>query len=85
MVLSFQSSVLEDTGCPVIRPIPSVYHFFTPNAYLCTEINAHDIVMVLARLKKDGTPQLFKPWLFSSQPCESFFKACLSFTPVVST
>jgi hypothetical protein len=41
--------------------------------------------MLIVRLGKDNTPQLFKPWLFSSQPCESYFKACRSFSPVGST
>ena len=60
-------------------------HFLTLNAYLCAEINAHGVVMLLVRLSKDGTPNLFKPWLMSSQPCESYFKCARSFTPVGST
>jgi hypothetical protein len=39
--------------------------------------------MLITKLR--DTPQLFKPWLFSSQPCQSYFKACRSFTPVGST
>ncbi|EFX80144.1 hypothetical protein DAPPUDRAFT_304196 [Daphnia pulex] len=44
-----------------------------------------DCTYPLVRLGKDNTPQLFKPWLFSSQPYESYFKACRSFSPVGST
>ena len=60
-------------------------HFVTPNTYLCAEINAHSLVMLLVRLLKDGTPNLLKTYLKTSQPCESYFKATRSFTPVGST
>ena len=36
-------------------------------------------------LSKDGTPNLFKPWLMSSQPCVPYFKCACSFTSVGST
>jgi hypothetical protein len=67
-----------------IAPLyPLGNHFITLNAYLCAEINALALVMLITKLR--DTPQLFKPWLFSSQPCESYFKACRSFTSVGST
>ncbi|KAK4012167.1 hypothetical protein OUZ56_021266 [Daphnia magna] len=68
-------------SCDNVYPLGN--HFITLNAYLCVEINAHALVMLITKLR--DTPQLFKPWLFSSQPCESYFKACRSFTPVGST
>ena len=39
----------------------------------------------LAIISKDGTPNLFKPWLMSSQPCVSYFKCACSFTSLSST
>jgi hypothetical protein len=68
-------------SCDNVYPLGN--HFIILNAYLCVEINAHALVMLITKLR--DTPQLFKPWLFSSQPCESYFKACHSFTPVGST
>ena len=53
---------------------------------MCSKINAHGVVMLLVRLSEDGTPNLFKPWLMSSQPCVPYFKcAWCSFTSVGST
>ncbi|KAK4013585.1 hypothetical protein OUZ56_026138 [Daphnia magna] len=66
-------------SCDDVYPLTK--HFITLNAYLCIEINAHSLVI----LQESGTPELFMPWLFSSQPCESYFKAARSFTPVGSS
>jgi hypothetical protein len=64
---------------------PLAKHFISLNAYLCAEINAHSLVLMILRLREDGTPDLFLTWLFSSQPCESFFKFIRATSPVGST
>ena len=71
-------------SCDNVYPLSN--HFITPNAYLCIELNGHALVILIVKLSRDGTPQLFKPWLCGSQSCESFFKIARSMTPVgVST
>ena len=64
---------------------PLAKHFITLNAYLCAEINAHACIMLITTLREDGTPELFKPWLYGSQQCETFFKAVRSCTTYGST
>lgn len=60
-------------------------NFITSNTYSCMELNAHSMVNILLFLKETNQPNLFKPWLYSSQPCESFFRQIRSFTPCYST
>lgn len=43
------------------------------------------MVLIMLRLSLDSRQQLFQPWLYSSQPCESYFRAARSFTPVGCT
>lgn len=49
-------------------------NFISENAYYSIEINAHNIVKILQILKYQKRPDLFKPVLFSSQPCEEIFR-----------
>ncbi len=59
-------------------------NFITLNSYLCAEINAHAMILILHQLQ--GQPaHLFMTWLFSSQSCESFFRASRSSSPVSSS
>ena len=60
-------------------------NFISLNSYLCAEINAHSLILMILRLRRDGTPHLLLTWLYSSQPCEAFFKAIRSMSPVAST
>lgn len=60
-------------------------HFFTSNAYQCLELNAHSLVLTELRLQESQMTELFLPWCFGSQQCESYYKALRLFTPVVST
>lgn len=60
-------------------------NFVSLNSYLCCEINAHAIILVIKFLKEKKKPELFLPWYFGSQACESYFKTARSFTPVEST
>jgi hypothetical protein len=60
-------------------------NFISMNSYLGAEINAHSLILIILRLRKDGTPHLLLTWLYSSQPCESFFKSIRSMSPVASS
>ncbi len=58
-------------------------NFVTLNSYLCLEINAHSLILLILRLQ--DRPQFFKPWLFSSQCCESYFRFLRSASSSSST
>lgn len=58
-------------------------NFITINAYLCIEINAHSLILLA--LKCSAEPQLFVPWLTSSQPCEKTFRSLRSLSSTFST
>lgn len=49
-------------------------NWLTSNTYICIELNAHAILLTLEQCRKDNCPELFLPWLFSSQPCKKFFQ-----------
>lgn len=53
-------------------------NFITNNAYVCLEINAHALIELIVKLRTMGQPNLFKPWLYSSQPCENTFRTLRS-------
>ena len=59
------------------KTYPLAKHFFTADAYQSLELNAHAHKLKLT--------ELFLPWSFGSQQCESYFKALRSFTPMGST
>ncbi|KAK3917225.1 Protein FAM218A [Frankliniella fusca] len=63
-------------------------NFLTSNTYLCIEINAHAL-LILVRYYRDhsGEPDVgeFCPWLWSSQGCESLFRAVRSMTTTFCT
>ncbi|XP_043289665.1 uncharacterized protein [Venturia canescens] len=65
-------------------------NFLSLNTYLCMEMNAHGLVNSIMKLKKiTSSPQtpseMFLPWQFSSQPCESFFRLLRSMSTTYST
>lgn len=60
-------------------------NFWTQYCYICIELNAHSLVLLLLHMKKNDMSKLFKPDLFSSQPCESLFRTVRSFTSTYST
>lgn len=60
-------------------------NFLTSNCYSCMELNAHSLVSILLYLRATKQPHLFLPWLFSSQPCESFFRQIRSLSSCYST
>ncbi|KAK4045387.1 hypothetical protein OUZ56_032994 [Daphnia magna] len=58
-------------------------NFMTLNVYLCVEFNAHALVLMILALQ--DKPESFKPWLCTSQPCESYFRGGRSCTANYST
>lgn len=58
-------------------------HFITENAYICIEINAHSLLnLIINNYEKS---KMLKFHLFTSQPCESFFRTMRSQTSTHST
>lgn len=49
-------------------------NFITDNAYTCIEINAHNLIQAIIKLRSNGQENLFLPHLFASQPCEHIFR-----------
>lgn len=60
-------------------------NFLTFYCYTCLEQNAHSLIMVLLYLHRENRPDLFLPFLFSSQPCEEFYRKIRSMSPTYST
>lgn len=48
--------------------------FLSANSYVCIELNAHSLLLFLIKCREMEMPQLFLPYLASSQDCESFFR-----------
>lgn len=60
-------------------------NFLTSYCYICIELNAHSLILILLYLRKVNKPHLFMPLVYSSQPCESFYRQIRSFTSTYST
>lgn len=60
-------------------------NFMSNLCYLCFEYNAHSLVSILLYLKKNNLTHLFLPHMYSSQPCESFYRQIRSLSSVSST
>lgn len=60
-------------------------NFLSSNCYSCLELNAHELINCLLYLKKVNKPEWFKPYLFSSQPCENIFRQLRSLSTDYST
>lgn len=60
-------------------------NFLSQNCYICIELNAHSMLLMILYLKRNNMSNLFLPFLFNSQPCESFFRKIRSFTSTYST
>lgn len=61
------------------------HDFVSSNVYLCVEINANSLVMILIRLKRENKAHLLLPWLFGNQSAENFFRLLRSLSPMEST
>ena len=55
------------------------------NAYESIEINAHSLLIAILKCIELDSFQTFLPWMYSSQPCESFFRALRSMRTTYST
>lgn len=60
-------------------------NFLTQYTYICIELNAHSLVLLIDYLRENKQTHLFMPELFSSQPCEAFFRKIRSYTSTYST
>lgn len=49
-------------------------NFISDNAYTCLEINAHNLIQIILKLRNNEQDSLFLPHLFASQPCEHIFR-----------
>lgn len=68
---------------------PTVYclqdNFITMNANECIELNGHALVQLVMKFRNENKSDLFIPFLFSSQPCESTFRQFRSMTSIYWT
>lgn len=60
-------------------------YFITPNAYLCVELNAHSLILLIISLRESKNDSCFLPWLLGSQSCEKAFRTVRSMSSVFST
>lgn len=60
-------------------------NFLSTNCYSCVELNAHSLVLCMLHLGRMNRADLFKPWLYESQACESIFRQFRCFTSTYST
>lgn len=54
-------------------------------SYYCIELNAHSMVYILLYLRENKLTHLFSPQMFSSQPCEEFYRYIRSLSSTCST
>lgn len=67
------------------HPTYKMEHFVTPNLYLCVEMIAHALTILLIKFRGENSPEFFLVSLFSSQTCEAFFRMARSMTVTHST
>jgi len=60
-------------------------NFISLNSYICIELNAHALLILLLILRDNYKSDCFYPWLMGSQPCERAFRAARSISPTFST
>lgn len=60
-------------------------HFISLNAYVCVELNAHSLILILLYLRNHDLAHLFLPTLLGSQQCESIFRQLRSLSSTYST
>ena len=60
-------------------------NFISLNSYICIELNAHALVILLLILRDRVKFDCYFPWLLGSQPCERAFCAARSMSPTFST
>ena len=60
-------------------------NFITYNAYVCFELNAHALIIILLSLREIGGSQEFLTWKLGSQSSEKVFRAARSLSSTFST
>lgn len=60
-------------------------NFISLNTYICIELNAHALLILLLVLRDNYKAECYYPWLLGSQPCERAFRAARSMSPTFST
>lgn len=60
-------------------------NFISLNSYICIELNGHSLLNLVFYCIENECFDYFLPWLFSSQPCESFFRCLRSMSTTYST
>ncbi|XP_026285684.1 uncharacterized protein LOC113211514 isoform X1 [Frankliniella occidentalis] len=60
-------------------------NFVTSNLYVCVEIIAHTMIMMIVKFREESTPEYFIVQLLGSQACESYFRLARSMTSTQST
>ncbi|XP_031350432.1 uncharacterized protein LOC116176097 isoform X1 [Photinus pyralis] len=58
-------------------------NWLTLNTYTCIELNAHGYMILIEKFRSN--PEFVLPWIYSSQPCEKFFRQTRSMTSTWST
>jgi len=60
-------------------------NFITCNAYMCTELNAHALIVFLISVRDYAQRNdCFLPWLLGSQGCEAMFRTARSMSSIFS-
>lgn len=67
------------------KALENAADFITTNTYTCIEINAHSLIAIYVKLRDLNRLEFFKPWLYSSQACEKFYRIARSLTSQEST
>lgn len=60
-------------------------NFVSSNVNTCVEINFHSLILGYRRFRENPDINPFKPWLWSSQPCEKHFRLARSMTSTFHT
>lgn len=79
VVRIWREFIVSKSGCTLKN------NFLTTYCYSCIEMTVHSLVLCLFHLKKLNKPELFLPYLFDSQACESTFRQFRSMTTAYSS
>lgn len=79
LVRIWRKFVLDSPGLTLKK------NFMSSNCFYCIEQNAHSFVFILRYLRDEQLTHLFSPSMYSSQPCESFYRLLRSLTTISST
>jgi hypothetical protein len=63
----------------------TMQHFITLNAYVCIELNAHNLLNLIVKLRSSGKGNLCNILHCQSQTCEQFFRVLRSMTSTLCT